>query len=97
MNIFSSENSMGDFKSKLPDFQEIIGFTGKLLKDVKKSVGEIVDDYKLKRAQEAAASEINPAPNPTPTAPETPPIPPATKPIPPVKPDVSSMGSDEDK
>jgi Sec-independent protein translocase protein TatA len=44
---------MGDFKSKLPDFKEIGSMATKLFKDVKSSVGEIITDYKEKRAEEA--------------------------------------------
>jgi Sec-independent protein translocase protein TatA len=35
-------------KSKLPDLKEITGMAGKLFKDVKQSVSEIVNDYKAK-------------------------------------------------
>jgi hypothetical protein len=42
---------MNDFKSKLPDFKEIISITNKFYKDVKKSICEIIDDYKTKHAQ----------------------------------------------
>ncbi len=43
---------MSDFKSKMPDFNEITTMATKLFKDVKSSVGEIVDMYKQKRAEE---------------------------------------------
>lgn len=43
---------MSDFKSKMPDFKEITAWANKLFKDVKDSVGEIVDDYKTRREQE---------------------------------------------
>ncbi|QDQ41010.1 hypothetical protein E3226_011645 [Legionella geestiana] len=49
---------MSDLKSKLPDFQELTSMTMKLFGDVKKSVCEIVDDYKQKRAEEAKASGV---------------------------------------
>jgi len=39
---------MSDFKSMLPDFKELGEMTGKLFKDIKNSVCEIVDDYKQK-------------------------------------------------
>jgi len=39
---------MSDFKSMLPDFKELGEMTGKLFKDIKNSVYEIVDDYKKK-------------------------------------------------
>jgi hypothetical protein len=40
---------MGDFKSMLPDMNEITSIAGKLYKDVKNSVTEIIQDYKQKR------------------------------------------------
>lgn len=42
---------MGDFKSKLPDLNELGSMTGKLYKGIKNSVKEIIEDYKKKRAQ----------------------------------------------
>lgn len=48
---------MSDFKSKIPDFHEMATFTGKLFKDIKKSIGEIMVDYKNKRAAQEAAAE----------------------------------------
>ncbi|KTC67963.1 hypothetical protein Lbir_2565 [Legionella birminghamensis] len=51
---------MSDFKSKLPNLQEITSFASKLFKDVKNSVGEIVDEYKKHReeaAEEARKTE----------------------------------------
>ncbi len=51
---------MSDFKSKLPDLKELGDIAGKLFKDIKTSVGEIIDTYKEKRAQ------------PEPTTPSTP-------------------------
>ncbi|WP_131750064.1 hypothetical protein [Legionella beliardensis] len=53
---------MSDFKSKLPSFQEVTHIVGKLFKDVKNSVSEIIDEYKQKRTQEeytARASSDN--------------------------------------
>lgn len=44
---------MSDFKSKMPDFNEISNMATKLFKDVKTSVSEIVDMYKEKRAHES--------------------------------------------
>ncbi len=41
---------MSDFKSKLPNFEEITSMTSKLFKGIKKSVDEIIHDYKEKRA-----------------------------------------------
>lgn len=53
---------MSDFKSKLPDLQELTSMTSKLFKGIKASVGEIIDDYKKKRAdsetQETPAEEV---------------------------------------
>ncbi len=43
-------------KSKLPNLDEISGIAGKLFKDVKKSITEIVADYKEKRAEAAQAT-----------------------------------------
>lgn len=40
---------MSDLKSKLPDLNEITTMATKLFKDVKSSVGEIIDTYKQKR------------------------------------------------
>lgn len=45
---------MNDFKSKLPDMQELGAMTSKLFHGIKQTVTEIVHDYKTKRAQEAA-------------------------------------------
>ncbi|NQY43678.1 MAG: hypothetical protein HRT87_10080 [Legionellales bacterium] len=39
-------------KSKLPDMKEITGMAGKLYEDVKKSVTEIVDEYKSNHPKE---------------------------------------------
>lgn len=38
---------MSDLKSKLPDVNEIASMASKLYKDVKKSVTEIIADYKV--------------------------------------------------
>lgn len=46
---------MSDFKSKLPDFNELTSIASKFYKDVKTSVCEIIDDYKQKREQEGEA------------------------------------------
>ncbi|WP_133139162.1 hypothetical protein [Legionella genomosp. 1] len=48
---------MSDFKSKLPNLQEITSFASKLFKDVKNSVGEIVDEYKKHREEAEAANK----------------------------------------
>ena len=39
---------MSDFKSKLPDLKEVTAIAGKLFKDLKTSVSEIMSDYKEK-------------------------------------------------
>ena len=45
---------MSDMKSKLPDLGELGSMAGKLFKDVKSSVCEIIDAYKDKRKETAA-------------------------------------------
>ncbi len=45
---------MSDLKSKLPDLNEISSIAGKFYKDIKKSVIEIIDDYKQKHPAEPA-------------------------------------------
>lgn len=40
------EKKMSKKKSKFPDLQEVLNITGKFLKDVKKSLCEIVSEYK---------------------------------------------------
>ena len=42
---------MSDFKSKLPDLKEVAEITGKLFKDIKTSVSEIITNYKEKHAE----------------------------------------------
>lgn len=44
---------MSDLKSKLPDLKELGEISGKLFKDIKASVEEIVKSYKQKRAKTA--------------------------------------------
>ena len=39
---------MSDFKSKLPDLKEIGAMTGRLFRDIRNSVSEIITDYKEK-------------------------------------------------
>jgi hypothetical protein len=51
---------MNDFKSKLPDFKEIVSIANKFYKDMKKSICEIIDDYKTKHKQETASSSDTP-------------------------------------
>ncbi len=52
---------MSDFKSKLPDFKEVTSMAGKIFKDVKTSICEVIDDYKKKRATEPTPSEVKPS------------------------------------
>lgn len=52
---------MGDFKSKLPDLKEVVQITGKLFKDIKTSVGEIITDYKQKHADTAETEKSDAA------------------------------------
>lgn len=42
---------MSEPKSKMPDLKELASITSKLFKDIKTSVGEIIQDYKNVRAQ----------------------------------------------
>ena len=51
---------MSDLKSKLPDLKEIGEITGKLFNDLKKSVTEIIGDYKKKHAEPAESKEAKP-------------------------------------
>ncbi|STY29716.1 Uncharacterised protein [Legionella wadsworthii] len=53
---------MSDFKSKLPDLKELASMTNKLFTDIKKSVGEIVHNYKENRAQETEAEQKSTTP-----------------------------------
>lgn len=48
---------MGDFKSKLPDLDELTSMTSKLFKGISSSVKDIIHDYKEKRAKEDQAIE----------------------------------------
>lgn len=43
---------MSDFSSKLPDLKELTSMTTKLFNGLKKTVNEIVHDYKEKRAED---------------------------------------------
>lgn len=62
MFYFMMEHTMSDFKSKLPDLKELGEMTGKLFRDIKTSVGEIIDNYKQKHPQpektEPVATEV---------------------------------------
>ncbi len=46
---------MNDFKSKLPDLNEISTMANKLFKGLKRTIDEIVQDYKEKRAEDEVA------------------------------------------
>ena len=46
---------MSDSKSKLPDLKEITSMAGKLFNDIKKSVNEIVADYKKNHSNASGA------------------------------------------
>lgn len=88
--------NMSDFKSKLPDLNEISSMAGKLFKDIKTSVCEIVETYKAKHPPAPTETKAQ-APKTAETSAPTPPPqkPAATKaPIPEdvivVKPDVVS-------
>lgn len=48
---------MSDLKSKLPDLNELGSMAGKLYKDLKTSVVEIIDDYKKKHPETDAATK----------------------------------------
>lgn len=74
---------MSDFKSKLPDLDELTSMTTKLFKGIKKSVDEIIQDYKHKRAEDAAAHQATSTETPEPIVPPTdsPESPPVEKPV----------------
>jgi Sec-independent protein translocase protein TatA len=61
----TEENKQDDKKegsqepSKMPDLKEIGAMAGKLFSDVKKSIGEIINDYKSKRP-ETPKAEVKP-------------------------------------
>lgn len=68
---------MSDSKSKMPDMNEIGSIASKLFKDIKKSVDEIITDYKQKRP--VASSDVPVTPDASREVPpkpvvETPPI-----------------------
>lgn len=50
---------MSDLKSKLPDLNELSSIAGKLYKDIKTSVVEIIDDYKKKHPDVAEAPKAD--------------------------------------
>lgn len=54
----SKDESSKDKPSKMPDIKEIGAMAGKLFKDIKTSIGGIIDDYKEKRKDvESVADE----------------------------------------
>jgi hypothetical protein len=50
---------MSDWKSKLPDMNEITSMSTKLFNSVKGTVSEIIDDYKKKRENEVTVSKAS--------------------------------------
>ncbi|KGP63197.1 hypothetical protein EP47_06890 [Legionella norrlandica] len=56
---------MSDFKSKLPDLNELTSMTAKLFRGIKDSVHEIIQDYKQKRAQPETTEELKTENKPT--------------------------------
>jgi hypothetical protein len=75
---------MSDFKSMLPDLKELSSMGTKLFNGIKNSVNEIVQDYKLKRAQEEA--QVAPKENVVSSEPVV-----TTSVTPPIKDDVSPV------
>lgn len=65
---------MSDSKSKLPDFKEISSMAGKLFHDIKKSVGEIIVDYKKHRDEHPAPKKAAPKAHATKAADEEKPV-----------------------
>ena len=53
---------MSDLKSKLPDFKELGNMAGKLFKDIRSSVSEIVKEYKEKHPSAAPAEKSSDVP-----------------------------------
>lgn len=62
---------MGDFKSKLPDLQELGSMTGKLYKGIKTSIQEIICDYKKKREEQETKPSEEASPSSPPVAEKT--------------------------
>lgn len=50
---------MSDLKSKMPDLNEITSMAGKLFKDVKKSITEIIAEYKTNHPATQAKDEVS--------------------------------------
>ena len=48
---------MSDFKSKLPDLNELASMAEKFFKDMKNSVSEIIESYNQKHHQEKTADK----------------------------------------
>lgn len=53
-NFLCKEHKMSDLKSKIPDINEITSMAGKLFKDVKQSISEIISTYKEKHSESDA-------------------------------------------
>jgi hypothetical protein len=51
---------MGDFKSKLPSFKELHSMSGKLFDGLKKSINDIVVEYKRNRESEEPVAQKEP-------------------------------------
>lgn len=49
---------MADAKSKFPDLKEVAAMGNKLVKDISKSVKEIICEYKKNHAQEATTCNV---------------------------------------
>lgn len=48
---------MADMKSMMPDLKDVTSIASKLFNDMRKSVGEIVTDYKAKHCPDEATAE----------------------------------------
>lgn len=59
---------MSDFQSKLPDFKELSSMAGKLYKDVKTSICEIIAEYKKNHPADSTDVEIKTNQNEPPVA-----------------------------
>ena len=88
---------MSDLKSKLPDMNELGSMAGKLFKDIKASVVEIIDDYKQKHPQVSVpeTSEVVPPVTPVETATEVPVVKPVVTPV--EKPVITPAETPEDE
>lgn len=50
-DLIMDKQKLQELKEKLPSLSEVGSMASKLFKDIKKSVGEIADDYKLKHPE----------------------------------------------